>query len=84
MSESLTVGGQTYTVSAACGTTAPTITLTYPDSSVVVKTLNCRGLPANGTLQGVPCVRRDRNSGDVVDRKYTGADSNRKFEHQSC
>ena len=63
MSESLTIGGQTYTVSAAYGATSPTITLTYPDGSVVVKTLNSRGLLAS----------IDRNSGDVVDRTYTDA-----------
>lgn len=62
-SESLTIGGQTYTVSAAYGVTSPTITLTYPDESVVVKTLNSRGLLASVT----------RNGDDVVERTYTDA-----------
>jgi hypothetical protein len=48
-------------VQCAYGVTTPTTTLTYPDGSVVVKTLNSRGFLAS----------IDRNCSDVVDRTYT-------------
>jgi RHS repeat-associated protein len=57
-SESLTIDGQTYTATATYGATSPTMTLTYPDGSVVVKTTDSRGLLTSVTRNGSPIVSR--------------------------
>jgi RHS repeat-associated protein len=58
--ESLAISGQTYTVERHYGVTTPTVTLTYPDGSEVVRTSNSRGLLA----------QIDRNSATILEREY--------------
>jgi len=71
-SEGQTIGGQTYTTSLTYDFTVPKVTLTYPDSSVVERVPNSRGLLSTLKLGSTTVMSRTYDDGGRLTQQTFG------------